>query len=487
MKRNKSFIISILLASLILVFTGCRKDDESIDEINKFIWTGLHDYYLWTENVPNLSDSKYPNEGALKSFVNKYTDHEELFYDLLYQYEVIDKWSWIVDDYNELENQLQGISKTMGFDFRLVRISESSNNIFGYVRYVFKNSPAYYAGMKRGQIFIKVNDQQLTVGNYQSLLFSSDSYKLSFADINGNNIVPNGKSVNLTAVEMQENPILLDTIYNINSSKIGYLVYNGFLPDFDIELNNVFKDFKTNGINKLILDFRYNGGGSIQSAINLASMIYGSYTNKIFCKTKYNKYLQPYLLEEYGADFFNNYFEDTIKIYDENDNITAKDRITSLNLTEIYIITTDNTASASELVINGLKSYISVYTIGTNTHGKYVGSITLKDYINNKGDVNPHHKWAMQPIVLKISSSTDVSDYVNGFTPNVSSEEDFTNLIPLGDLNEPMLDAAINYITGSGVMQPQVAKSKLKNNEVVFDSKLLVPYKTDMYLNLKIY
>jgi carboxyl-terminal processing protease len=483
--KKSIYIISSLLIAIILFSAGCKKDKSEKEsqvpsEIDKFIWYGLNTYYLWVDDVEKLSPASFNNDtNQLNAFLCTYTDHEKLFYDLLYKYEEIDKWSWIVDDYEALENFFQGITKSMGYDFRLVRIG-SSDNIFGFVRYVVKGSPADLAGMKRGDIFMKVNDQQLTVSNYEDLLINSESYKLSFANIVSNTIVLNGQSVNLTAVVIEENPVYFDTVYNINSYKVGYLVYNSFTPTFDIQMNDVFSKFKAAGVNKLILDLRYNGGGSIGSAIYLASMIYGTDTKKIFVKMKFNDLLQYELTQEMGSDYFNNYFANVIDATDE----TEETPINSLYLSDVYIITTDNTASASELVINGLKPYITVTTVGDTTIGKYVGSLTVKD-VNNKGIVNPNHKWALQPIAIKLLNSKGVSDYVNGFAPDIAAEEDIANLVPFGDTNEPLLKAALDQISGV-TQQSMVLKSKAIGLEKIADYKDFKQHSKEMYVNDKI-
>lgn len=478
------YLLLIAISFGTIVLTGCKKDDpeepkpviNEADEINKFIWTGLHDYYLWVKNVPRLTNNYYAsNKDSLNNFLNKYSDHEKLFYDLLYKYEEVDKWSWIVDNYEDLEKEFEGITKSMGYTFRLARYGEQ--NVLGYVEYVLKGSPAAAAGIKRGDIFTHVNDQQLTISNYMSLLQLS-TYKLSFVNIVNNTLVPNGQTANMTAVEITENPIFLDTVYSVNNAKIGYLIYNGFISNYDVQLNNVMQKFKTAGITKLILDLRYNGGGSVNSATYLASMIYGTYTNKLFLKSQYNDMLQAYVKQEFGEDYLNIYFES--EITGENN---VKTPIVSLNLSDLYVITTDNTASASESVINGLQPYINVVIVGTATHGKYVGSMTIKDYIDNDGNVNPNHKWALQPIVVKIANSQGVSDYINGLAPQVEIEEDIANLSVLGSLQEPLLNKAITKITGVSTVQKAIIPSGIRLMKIPQIQDFT--RKTDMYITPK--
>ena len=154
--------------------------------------------------------------------------------------------------------------------------------------------------------------------------------------------------------------------------------------------------------------------------------------------------------------------------------------IASLNLTKIYILTSKSTASASELVINGLAPYIDVVQIGDFTIGKNVGSITLYDSPDfSKNSVNPNHKYAMQPIVLKIVNKDGFGDYqVNGLTPDVQLLENLGNLPPLGDTSEPLLAAAINMITASGRPIPQNPEKQFDHFK---DSKSLDGLRDQMY------
>jgi|GEM_PF-100495 len=444
------------------------------NEVNTFIWSALHDVYLWNSLVPNLSASKFSITDSLNVFLNTYSDPQALFTSLLYQYNKIDKWSFLVDNSKTIDDWISGTSKTMGFDFMLGRIG-NSDNLFGFVRYVIKGSPAEAAGMKRGDIFMKVNDQQLTVSNYQNLLINTETYKLGFATIENNFISENARSVTMTAVELQEDPINMDTIFVYNNQKVGYLVYNGFNADFDIELNNVFKKFKDANIDQLVLDLRYNGGGSVQTSIYLASMIYGTDVTKLFTKSQFNTTMTALYIQEYGASALDNNFVNTIYPTDKH----GATPINSVNLQKIYFIVSDNTASASELLINGLKPYMNVKVIGINTYGKYVASMTIKDQDNNGNIVST---WAMQPIVAKYANSLGVTDFVNGLTPDVKATEDFANLLPFGDPNENLLSVVLADMSGIPTTA-QLLKSAKIGLKKVTDSHNFKPFSNDMYIN----
>ncbi len=479
-KKNLRLLLMLVIAAVMITLGSCKKDNSfklNTFEINEFIWYGMNDYYLWYKNVPKLDENLFdPQKNMLtvssfNTLQKKYgDDHSSFFNSLLYKKETIDKWSWIVDDYIALENSFQGITLSMGFEYGLVRYG--TNGIFGYVQYVVPGTPADDAGIKRGDIFISIDSQDLNLENYRSLLFGRTVYSISFANIVGNTLAPNGKTLSLTAVEVHENPIHHTEVIETGGRKVGYMVYNAFRSNYDVDLNTAFGNFRSAGIQDLILDFRYNGGGSVNTATYLSSMIYGTYTDKIFTITQYNDKLESYFRDQYGSDYFNTRFESSI-----TQESGADIPINTLNLDRVYIITSSGSASASELVINGLDPYIEVFKVGEATHGKYVGSFTIKDYDSN-GNINPNHTWALQPITLKLANSQGISDFVNGFAPDIQAEEDLANLLPFGDENEPMLKAALNAINGV----PHTKALRMNQFEKFADSKDLRPHAKEMFV-----
>jgi C-terminal processing protease CtpA/Prc len=503
-------MVMLWLTVVLFAFIQCRKEVvppvvppvippvvvPEAAEVNSFVWTYMHDWYLWNDKVPGLTNTYYQmltktspnyqrNKDSLNAFLNKYSDPSVLFNDILYQHNVVDKWSFIESDYTVIENWINNVSKSMGFDYRLYRYSSNPDNLFGVVQYVLPGTPADKAGIKRGNLFTKIGGTQPTISNYQDLI-AKDSYSLTLATLSNNTLVPSGESPVMTAVEITEDPVFLSKVLTVNGAKVGYLVYNGFTSSFDLELNTAFQQLKNAGITKLILDLRYNGGGSVQSSVYLASMIYTTNTSKLFAKSVYNSILTPEFNSHFGASYFLSFFADKI-------NTTA---INSLNLSDIYFIVSGQTASASELLINGLKPYMNVKLIGTTTVGKYVASTTLYDYaMDSSGNLIPdgkggyvkvsNHKYAMQPIIAKYSNSLDVSDFVNGFTPDINAPEDIGNMLPLGDENETMLKATLDNIKGLK-SQGVVSRSSLANSRFVFGSKERNRFSRDMYVDPQI-
>lgn len=455
----------LCLCLLTFTFSCTDNDDNPVPaslEIKDFVWKGMNLYYLWQADVPDLADDRFANQSQLNTFLEGFDEPTTLFNALRVD-NSIDRFSVIFSDYSVLEGALSGNTLNNGMDFALRYKPGSTTDIYGWVRYIIPNSDAATKPIQRGTIFYAINGTPLTVDNYRSLL-ANDTYTINLADYDGGNITPNGQSVSLTKTALAENPILLNTVITNGSHKIGYLMYNGFYSTYDNQLNTVFGSFQTQNVTDLVLDLRYNSGGSISTATKLASMITGQFTGQLFAKQQWNAKAQSY--------------------YESNSPSSLENRfvgnLNSLNLNKVYVLTTGATASASELVINCLKPYITVVQIGTTTTGKNVGSITLYDSPTfAKQNVNPRHKYAMQPIVLKIVDKNGFGDYTSGIAPTTLLPESMDDLGILGNPSEPLLNAAINQIIGSGRSTP-TRPSNLQRDFA--DVKSLSPMRTEMYI-----
>lgn len=464
----KKSLLYLLFSFLLVFMISCEDaDDNPIPSslaIKDFVWKGMNYYYLWQGDSPDLVDNRFATNSEYESFLGTYETPASLFNHLKVS-SSIDRFSVIYSDYTVLEGVLSGNTKNNGMDYGLRYKSGSTTDIYGWVRYVLPNSDAAAKNIQRGFIFYAINGTPLTIDNYIGLL-SNDTYTINLADYDNGNITPNGESVSLTKSELQENPILINTVFTEGNKKIGYLMYNGFYPSFDNQLNTVFGGFQSQNVTDLVLDLRYNSGGSVATATKLASMITGQFTNQLFAKQQWNAKVQAYYEANNPGSLENKFIGG----------------LNSLNLNKVYILTTKSTASASELVINCLKPYINVIQIGDITTGKNVGSVTLYDSpLFTKNNVNPNHKYAMQPIVLRTINKDGFGDYTTGLVPTVPLAENPANMGILGNTSEPLLSAAITQITASGKMpqSPTVIERDFK------DAKSINPLRTEMYIELK--
>ena len=438
----------LLLTGLFFItLVSCKDQDDSIAfreydfEIEDFIWEALNTYYYWQDTVPDLADNRFNSQKSYASFLSRSNENQEqLFESLLFDK---DRFSWIVSDYTALENQLRRVYTTSGMILGLERIGES-NVLFAYVRYVLPDSDASEKNIKRGDLFLSINNEQLTMDNYRDLLSSDvELFSIQLAQISGQTVTPTGISVDLVKAEIQENPIHIHKLIELNNAKIGYLMYNGFVADFDDQLESAFAEFQTQGINQLVIDLRYNRGGRTSSSIKLASMITGQFSGEVFAQTQHNDKLSS-LNEDY-------LFEATAA---------------QLKMDRLYVISSAETASASELLINGLSPYIDVILIGDDTTGKNVGSYSIYDWIDDEGNRNPRHTWAMQPITLKIANSEGFAGFENGLQADYRLQEDVANLGFLGEIDEPLLEKTLEVM---GVLPPKSEKNQLPLLEIQFE------------------
>lgn len=485
---KKYFILFVSFLLLVVQWSCSETDltDNPIpgditlnDPLNEFVWQGLNSEYYWQQNVSNLDDSKDNVQDDFYTYLNGFSSPQDLFESLLYQKGVEDRFSWFVEDYDAQNASFRGISDSFGFDFGLSRLCDGCNEVIGYITYVVPNSPAADAELKRGDVFYVFNDTELKLDNYTvvNAFYRDSQISMEFATITDGEIIPNNKAVSLNLREVIENPVFYnDVITNDDGTKVGYLVYNGFKYTFHEELNQIFEIFKNENIQELILDLRYNGGGSVLTSAYLASMIYsGASTTDVFGKLVHNDKNSS---EDGAYPFFN-----TALVYDKDGNNSGNNiSISRLNtLSRVIVITSDDTASASEMIINGLLPYLQVIKVGTTTYGKNVGSRTVYDSPDfSSNNINPNHFYAMQPITFKIFNASNESDYTQGFDPDYEVIEYVSEMKPFGDLEEPLLSAALNVISGNVAKIDQLKYPEIKSKRI-FSSLELKPFSKEMY------
>ncbi|MGI9546675.1 MAG: S41 family peptidase [Flavobacteriaceae bacterium] len=476
----KKFLVLFLTVTSLLI--SCTKNDDlnpsnlnpnNVDAtVQDFMWKAMNLWYFWQQDVADLADNRFTGDQDYTEYLISTPDPALFFEQQLFSE---DRFSWAVTDFNELTAFLGGVTKSNGLDFTL--FTTTDDGLFGVVNYILPNSDASTKNIARGDIFTGVNGTTLNLSNYEDLLFGDeDTYTLNMADAVASVVTPNGVEVTLTKIEgFQEDPIFITKSFDISGHKIGYLMYNRFLNEFDEQLNSAFGQLMSEGVTDLVLDLRYNSGGSVNTSRLLASMIYGTNTNEVYLRDRWNDKLQDQLGDV-------DYFAAT------TGNGTA---INTLNLNKVYVLTTRSTASSSELVINGLNPYVDVFLIGRTTRGKNEFSLTMVDDPDREGapyiysssresQINPNNIWAMQLLVGRTENSVGFTDYTEGFTPNVDLQEDLENYGVLGEADEPLLARAIEEITG---MTSRRAFTVGMSGTYITNSKMYDPLKDNMIMD----
>jgi carboxyl-terminal processing protease len=427
MKAIRLVLLCVLFA---LPFSCVHREDPTPDgsneTINSWILENLQFWYYWNASLPASPDKSQKPDLFFESILNSQ-----------------DRFSWIQEKYQELLNSLQGVTKEPGFEYALYREAEGSNNVIAQILYIKPGSPAAATVLKRGDIISAIDGQTITTENYKTLIAKfSGSCTLTYRVMDlVNHQFSTDKTLSIIGMEYAENPNFMNKVFTFGDKKIGYYVYNFFATgsssagtQYSDEMDQIFASFKSQNITDLIIDLRYNSGGAESATRNLASLI-GKDVNadKVFAKREYNAGVTDAIKKDpnLGESFL------TVKFLSKTQNIGSK-----LTGARVHILTGSRSASASELLINGLRPYMDVFLIGNKTVGKNMGSISL--YEEN----NPNNTWGMQPLVTKSFNSLNQSDYDTGFNPQIFEADNSLYLYPLGDTNERLLNLALKQITG---------------------------------------
>jgi len=439
-----------------LMFSCDKKDDPDPDPdpdkpnlsdeilvLNHWIWDGMNDVYLWEEHLPDM-DPDYQE------------DPEDYFYNLLYS---DDSYSWIVEDYDELIAQFSGVSLATGMSVRPGLLTETQ--VIGIVEYITPNSPAEDSSISRGDIIMTIDGKPLTRDNYFDL-YNQTTATFGFAEWTGSQVLSNGESITLTAIELNQNPIIHHEVIENQGKKVGYFVYTQFTSgqngEWRKELDNVLSSFIDAGVSDVVVDLRYNPGGSLDLSAHLASSLAPAsamnnesvFVNLVW-NDGYNELWKQYDLDEDGKPDGGNSKQLVIKL--------AKSDV-NLNLSTVYFLTTDGTASASESLMTGLYPYTNVVQIGETSYGKCYGSITIDDW-----QYDPkRHNWAMQPIVLKYANADGFTDFTAGISPDHEITDFLLEAKPFGSIDDPMLAKALSLIGG------METKSTMSNDPIYDDA-----------------
>lgn len=445
MKMYKNIFMLLLLAFTIA--TGCKesplpepeppdgsKNGEApklTQRVNSFLKLVMDDIYLWYKEVPNI-DIRYEN------------DSKKYFKKLLYK---DDKWSYVTDNVVALENSFQGKETTYGYSLAFGRFS-NTGNIFALVEYVYPETPAAKAGVKRGDVIVLMNGNDITEKNYTDLLYAS-TLNITLGTKTESGIAVNPSAISMTAQELSLDPVMIKKVVEHEGRKIGYLFYAQYIGEFNSSLDAALQYFMDEQVNDLVVDLRYNPGGGVNAAQHFTSSI------------------APAAVVNARETLVTFQWNDKYQEFWRSRNTDSQLRIPFINTTpvkmglnKVYILTGSGTASASELTITGLKPYMDVVTIGETTYGKYTASITFKpeDFYEDPLEYRDFSNWGVQPIVLRYANKLGVTDFKDGFAPDVLVKEDLFLGIPLGSKDDPLLKAALEHITGVPVIAMKKAE-----------------------------
>lgn len=403
---KKTLTAALLFAMLIV---SCRKEDvPPVDTsltpamARDSLYYIMKEFYLWYNLMPQVTEVTKAN----------YKDPYELL-DAM-RYKTLDRWSFVAD-YDEFIAEMNGTF--VGHGFRMGLDAQGNARI----ALIYNNAPMYANGVRRGWIVKKINNIDVA-----QVLKSADAQAynnmIGPSQAGITNIFlfqkPDGTetTISTTKSTFTLNTVLVYDTLHLSNGITGHLVFDAFITPSAGELATAFAYFKASQIKDLILDLRYNSGGYLNIAQSLASYIAGdSRQGAVFAKLTYND-----------------------KHQEANSTFPFRTITSSIGLDRVVVITSRSTASASEAVINGLKPFVNVVTIGDTTDGKPTGM--------NGWDIGK--KYYMWPVTFKMVNSQNQGEYFDGIFPAKVVSDDISH--DFSDRNELCLKEAIHYLqTGS--------------------------------------
>ncbi len=433
--KRSSFM---LLAALFFTLSACSDDDtyyddDGFDQVaecsivgqNRFVYDVLDQWYFWEDSLPSVNPDNFSSpEALLDSLVANAPE--------------VDRFSYITDTASSDAFFENGEFVGLGFT------SQDINNQI-ILALVFEGSPADLAGLKRGYEIVSVNniDVATTLAAGNNVDFGSSTIG-EIVDVVYKDLAGDTFETSIIKDNLSVDTIPVSSVIDNNGVATGYLHFYTFIEPSDAALANAFAEFNSANVSELIVDVRYNGGGLVSIAEYLAGLIGGTNT-----------------AGEVLADQLHN-----SKRAAENDRtIRFANQTNALDLDRVVFITAGGTASASELVINGLTPFLNVVLVGDTTFGKPVGQYGF-DFCGN----------TLFPVAFETINANFEGEFFDGLAVDCPADDDLFS--ELGDVNESSLAEALAYLdTGSCSTAATSPKSDKTQNTKKNESAVIKQWK----------
>ena len=362
---------------------------------NSWVRDQLTNYYYWYQHLPsNVNPASYNSPEAYLDAV---------------RYRPIDNaYSYITSA--AANDAFYSDSQFIGYGLSTQTLTTEMR-----VLQVYDASPALEAGLQRGDRITRINGQDVpamiangTIGN----AFGASEVGVP-ADITF--LKPSGEQRTARMVKRLVTipTVSLTHVVDVNGRKVGYLFFRNFVRPSAAALDEAFAALKAAGATELVLDLRYNGGGLVDVAVHLASLIGGTrVSGQVMINWVHNDRIGPIANRVTR-------FPDTPE--------------QTLNLQRLVVITTRSSASASELIINSLRPYMPVAVVGDTTYGKPVGQYSLN-----------FCEKVLVPVAFALKNVNNEGDFFNGIPADCSASDDITH--QLGDPAEASYAEALTFI-----------------------------------------
>lgn len=465
-----------------LAITSCKKDNNPDPTAEKEILLRDSTYYysillsLWTDKIPEPK-MKSNDEIDLRAFTGNFSTAEDVLKKIK-TYTTLDRFSFIDREGVVGEEIGEGIHKEFGLVPDYFSSDQTAQNAKLYIKLVQKNSPAEAAGIVRGMEVLAIDgntkvdyisQREKDFDLVNKLFGGPDKISIQVKHPVSSQVT----TISLTAGSYNIQPILVNKVIERSGKKIGYLAYTSFVEvlsksgvtGYHTALNQAVKTLESQGINELVVDLRYNGGGSTNAAELLVNLLAPTNVGK---GTMYSYKINQYL-KGWGWD-------------DENDpeapfKSVKFNKTNSLNLSKIYFIVTKSTASASELLINSLIPHMQVEIISENNTGSYgkpVGFFGLP-VVDEYADL---YITSFQTL-----NSAGQGDYFNGLVGTKKNSYDDVSK-QLGDPTERMFADAIYHIVNNNYQSASASTRKTSTGQMIRPKTFNMPVKSNIEMGM---
>lgn len=404
--------------ALLCPWTAYAQGPSSCTTTSQNLWVRdqLNTYYYWYQFLPTgVNPSTYSSPEAYLDAV---------------RYRPIDtRYSYITSA--AANDAFYSDSQFIGYGF-----GNQTTTTEIRVLQVYDDSPASEAGLSRGDRITAVNGQSVeqmvangTIGSAFGLAEIGVATTIDWETQAGER-----RTARMVKRLVTIPTVSLTRVVDVDGRRVGYLFFRNFVQPSVAALNDAFAALKAAGANELVLDLRYNGGGLVDVAEHLASLIGGARTN--------------------GQVMIN---------WVNNDKIAAQfDRISrftnpeqALDLQRLVVITTRTSASASELVINSLRPYIPVTIVGDTTYGKPVGQ-RGRQFCSK----------VLAAVEFALKNANLEGDFFDGIPVDCVAADDYTH--QLGDTNEASFAEALRFIRTGACTPRSTSEARALRTPFVF-------------------
>lgn len=423
MKYAPFSVLSIFLFLSVFTFS-CSDNDAPApvyeagtnEYVNDWMYQQMKRYYRWNTTMPEKGRLDLPPKDYFAGLLQK-----------------DDRYSYAV--HPELpETAEQSLRRKFGFE---VSFFEFDGKYYGVILYVLEDSPAKRNGLKRGQLITKIEGTTPDQNNYAALyskMTAVSQLNLQTVSYTAQTGFYNVKEISMLQGYTFSQPIKYSIIES-NNKKIGYVEISHFDAGQAQSYLQTFQELKNKSITELVLDLRYNGGGDIASAAALSIILAPNIqSNNLFIKFEGNA----------NGGNVDQSFKQALESNESKISFEAL-RNVHPSINRVYVLCGKYTASASELIINNLKPYMEVITIGDKTFGKDVAGFPIAD-----DRISGKKGWILYPSIYKLFNSRHEGNYSKGIDPLISLNEiQQPEVFPLGNASETLLAKALSSITGN--------------------------------------